>query len=159
MHESPRPQDWTVRGLPLPTTLVTLLEQDRWRHPGDHVFQSVMPWFEYPLMFPASLDSMRFENNALDLFADDAPLSELFRVIRGSRMDRPVGLPWLDADRAVFIAVNRFPGDDVALALDYRTGVVDPRVVASDFWTDPSRCSWRLVAHRFTQLLTALGLT
>ncbi|MDH6468656.1 hypothetical protein M2303_002197 [Micromonospora sp. H404/HB375] len=118
-----------------------------------------MPWFEYPLMFPTSLDGMRFENNALDLFADDAPLSQLFRVTRGSRMNRPVALPWLDADRAVFIAVNRDPGDDVALALDYRTDVADPRVVASDFWTDPTRCSWRLVAPRFTQLLTALGLT
>ena len=118
-----------------------------------------MPWFEYPLMFPTSLDGMRFENNALDLFADDAPLSQLFRVTRGSRMNRPVALPWLDADRAVFIAVNRDPGDDVALALDYRTDVAAPRVVASDFWTDPTRCSWRLVAPRFTQLLTALGPT
>ncbi|MGW5078475.1 hypothetical protein [Micromonospora echinospora] len=136
-----------------------MLEQDRWRHPGDHVLQSVMPWFQYPLMFPASLDRMRFENDALDLFADDAPSSQLFRVTRGNRMDRPVDLPWLDADRAVLIAVNRNPGDDVALALDYRTDFADPRVVASDFWTDPSRCSWRLVAPRFTQLLTAPGLT
>ncbi len=110
-------------------------------------------------MFPGSLDRMRFENEALDLFADDAPLSQLFRVTRGSRMNRPSDLPWLDAERAVLIAVNRDPGDDVALALDYRTDVTDPRVVASDFWTDPSRCSWRLVAPSFTQLMSMLGHT
>ncbi|WP_346125615.1 hypothetical protein [Micromonospora coerulea] len=139
--------------------LVTLLEQGLWRHPGAQVLQDVMPWFQDPLMFPGSLDRMRFENGSMDLFADDAPLSQLFRVTRGSRADRPVDLPWLDAERAVFIAVNRDPGDDVALALDYRTDLADPRVVASDFWTNPSQCSWRLVAPTFTQLLTVLGLT
>ncbi|MEU7757381.1 MULTISPECIES: hypothetical protein [Micromonospora] len=136
-----------------------MLEQGLWRNPGAEVLQEVMPWFRDPLMFPGSLDRMRFENEALDLFADDAPLSQLFRVTRGSRMNRPSDLPWLDAERAVLIAVNRDPGDDVALALDYRTDVTDPRVVASDFWTDPSRCSWRLVAPSFTQLMSMLGHT
>lgn len=159
MHQSSRPREGTVRGLSLPATLVNLLEQGLWRNPGAEVLQEVMPWFRDPLMFPGSLDRMRFENEALDLFADDAPLSQLFRVTRGSRMNRPSDLPWLDAERAVLIAVNRDPGDDVAPALDYRTDVTDPRVVASDFWTDPSRCSWRLVAPSFTQLMSMLGHT
>ncbi|WP_433284615.1 hypothetical protein [Micromonospora sp. CA-244673] len=109
-------------------------------------------------MFLDNLDHMRFESDSLDLLADDAPSSQMFRVGRGSQVDRHVALPWLDAERAVFIAVNRNPGDDVALALDYRTDLTDPSVVASDFWTNPSQCSWRLVAPTFTQLVAVLGL-
>lgn len=157
MHEAEatfRSQDWRVRGLPLPPALVTLLKQGLWRHPGATVLHDVMPWFPDPLIFLGSPDHMRHESDSLDLFADDAPLSQLFRVARGSQ----VALPWLDAEHAVFIAVNRDPGDDVALALDYRTDVTDPSVVASDFWTNPSRCSWRRVTPTFTQLVAVLGL-
>ena len=40
-------------------------------------------------------------------------------------------------DLAVLIAVNRRPGDDVAIALDYRSSAEDPAVVASDACTHP----------------------
>lgn len=50
------------------------------------------------------------------------------------------------------------PGDDVAMALDYRTDPADPRVVASDFWTDPKRCSWQAVTPSFSQLVEVLRL-
>jgi hypothetical protein len=40
----------------------------------------------------------------------------------------PLDLPWFDAERAVLIAVNQNPGNDVAIALDYRTDVTDPKV-------------------------------
>jgi hypothetical protein len=69
-----------------------------------------------------------------------------------------VELPWLDPELAVLIAVNRDPGDDIAVALDYRSDAVEPRVVASDFWTDPRHCSWRLVTPTFTGFAAALGL-
>jgi hypothetical protein len=66
------------------------------------------------------------------------------------------GLTWLDVDQTVLIAVNEYPGDDVALALDYRTDTANPRVVASDIWTDTTQYSWRIVTPTFTDLLTAL---
>ncbi|MBQ1075433.1 hypothetical protein KBX06_20015 [Micromonospora sp. C31] len=44
----------------------------------------------------------------------------------------------------------------MALALDYRTDAADPRVVASDIWTDSPQISWRAVTPTFTDLLTAL---
>jgi hypothetical protein len=44
------------------------------------------------------------------------------------------------------------------MALDYRTDADDPRVVASDFWTDPKQCSWRAVAPAFSQLVEILRL-
>jgi hypothetical protein len=115
-----------------------------------------MPWFEDPLMFMADLRDMRFQNRALDSIADDRTISDLFRLARGSRTDHPVDLPWLDVDQAVLVAVNEHAGDDVALALDYRTDATDPRVVASDIWTDPGQLSWRVVTPTFTDLVTVL---
>jgi hypothetical protein len=56
----------------------------------------------------------------------------------------------------VLIAVNEYAGDDVAMALDYRTDSADPRVVAADIWTDPAQYSWRVVTPTLTDLLTAL---
>jgi hypothetical protein len=44
----------------------------------------------------------------------------LSHVVRGS-VTGPSDLPWLDIEQAFNIAVNRRPGDDVAIALDYRT--------------------------------------
>ncbi|WP_406300474.1 hypothetical protein OG948_37015 (plasmid) [Embleya sp. NBC_00888] len=46
----------------------------------------------------------------------------------------------------MLIATTRNPGDDGALALDYRTDPSDPRGVGSDFRTDPLLCQWRVVA-------------
>jgi hypothetical protein len=107
-------------------------------------------------MFMPNLDAMRFQNAALDDIADDSSICDLFRMTRGSRSEHPLDLPWLDVDQAVLIAVNEYAGDDVALALDYRTDAADPRVVASDIWTDPRQISWRTVTPTFTDLLAAL---
>jgi hypothetical protein len=69
-----------------------------------------------------------------------------------------VELPWLDVELAFLVAVNRMPGDDVAIALDYRGDPSDPRVVASDFWTEPRQCAWRIVAPALSVFADALGL-
>ncbi|MFY1620634.1 hypothetical protein [Micromonospora sp. WMMD736] len=89
---------------------------------------------------------------------DDPPSSHLFRAARGSTANASVEMPWRDAEQAVLIAVNRIHGDDVAMALDYRADAADPRVVASDFWTDPQRCSWRIATPAFSQLVEILRL-
>jgi hypothetical protein len=133
------------------------------QHHDDHHYSKVIslgvliPWFEDPLAFLTSVERMRRESMSLDMLADDEPSSRLF-ALRGGRERQPVDLPWLDVEQAVLIAVNRNPGEDVALALDYRTGTADPRVVASDFWTDPRQCAWRIVTHRFTDFVARLGI-
>jgi hypothetical protein len=147
-----------VNGLALPVLLTELIKARRWRHPGDEAMRELMPWFESPLDFLTSFESMRSESRSLNMYADDPRSSELFRVIRGSGFATPTDLPWLDAEQAVLIAVNRIHGDDVAVALDYRTHPADPRVVASDFWTDPQQCSWRFVTPTLSQLVHQLQL-
>ncbi|MGR7000124.1 glycosyltransferase family 39 protein [Yinghuangia aomiensis] len=122
-----------VRGLALPDRLMVLIDSGGWRHPGDAVLADVIPWFASPLDFLATPEVMERESGSMDLLADNA----FFHEARGSTAPVPLELPWLDVEQAVLIAVNRIPGDDVALALDYRSDSEDPRVVGSDFWTDP----------------------
>jgi hypothetical protein len=146
-----------VRGLALPTLLIELLTTGQWRHPGDETLRKIMPWFEDPLVFLPDVDQIRRESGSLFQLTDDEGTGRLFRLSRGSA--DPVELPYLDVDLAVLVAVNRIPGDDVAVALDYRTRTTDPRVVASDLWTDPRQCSWRTVAPTFSAFIAALNLT
>ena len=153
-----------VNGLVLPDLLTSMLQDGRWRHPGDRVLAAFLPWFEDPLDFVTTVDGMRGETaNLVRLAAHDA---ETFRIRRGARAAgaartraaEAVDLPWLDVDRAVVIAVNRRAGDDVLLALDYRTGTAEPRVVAADVWTHPGGYEWRVVAASFADVVDALGV-
>ncbi|WP_027345668.1 hypothetical protein [Hamadaea tsunoensis] len=146
-----------MRGLSLPAALISLLETRGWLPPGPRVLHDVIPWFADPLMFMADLHDMRLQNKALDSIADNSSLSSLFRITRASQTGRDLDLPWLDADQAVLIAVNEHAGDDVALALDYRTDAANPRVVASDIWSDATQHSWRIVTPTFTDLLAAFN--
>lgn len=150
-------QDRTVRGLQLPAPLVLLLRSGRWRDPEQGALRSVIPWFEDPLVFLTSVEGIRRESMSLDMLAADEPSSRVFALGDG-REQRSVDLPRLDVERAVLIAVNRNAGDDVALALDYRSDPADPRVVASDFWTDPRQCAWRIVTHTFTEFIARLDI-
>jgi hypothetical protein len=154
----------TVRGLALPQLLVRLLDSGRWRHPGDDRLHAVVPWFEDPLDFLHSPGEMRRESCFLyeDGSADNRRDSALFHVVRGS-VTGPGDLPWLDVEQAFNIAVNSRLGDDVAIALDYRTDPSDPRVVGSDVWTGQHQTGrvqyvWRQVAPAFSAFAEALGL-
>ena len=147
-----------IRGLVVPQLLLDLLGEGRWQHPGETVLTRTMPWFEDRLHFLASVEARARESSSLDLLTEDNASSLLFRQARGSEQAEPVDLPWLDIDTALLVAVNERPGDDVAMALDYRTDPTDPRVLASDFWTEPGPCSWREVAPTFSALVVAFDL-
>ncbi|MFK0017620.1 hypothetical protein [Streptomyces sp. NPDC091027] len=133
------------------------MDRGLWHHPGDAILTKVIPWFEDPLSFVCSPEQMTFASQTMDLLAHD-PHSTYFSVARGSRAAIPLELPWLDAEQAVLIAITRNPGDDGALALDYRSDPSDPRVVGSDFWADPSMCRWRVVAPTLSGFVADLGL-
>jgi hypothetical protein len=101
---------------------------------------------------------MARESTSLGFLTAEDASAQLFRQARGTDRAEPIDLPWLDVDKAFLVAVNERPGDDVAVALDYRTDPADPRVVASDFWTEPGPCSWREVAPTFSALVAAFDL-
>jgi len=155
-HDSRMPV--RIRSLVVPPLLLTLLREGRWRHPGETTLVRMMPWFEDPLRFLTSVEVMAGESGALDSLTEDDASDHLFRLARRTGQSEPPDLPWLDIDKSILIAVNERPGDDVAIALDYRTDPTDPRVVASDFWTEPGPCAWREVAPTFSTLVDAFDL-
>jgi hypothetical protein len=145
----------TVNGLPLPEALVALIRSGGWVHPGEDRLREVIPFLVDPVVFLPSPEAMAFESPGR--LAEDARWSETLHMLRGDRVAEPVELPWLDVDRSVFIAVNKWPGDDVGIALDYRTGLADPRVVANE-WGSGSGCFWREVAPTFSGFAKRIGL-
>lgn len=147
-----------VRGLVVPGLLLVLLREGRWSHPGEPAVARVMPWFHDPLDFLGSTEQMERESQSLDRLIRDDETAELFRLTREPTATGPVELPWLDVDRAFFIAVAQYAGDDTAIALDYRTSLCDPRVVASDVWTGSAPYAWRTVAETFSEFVAELSL-
>ncbi len=145
-----------VNGLPLPALLIDLMAQGDWKHPGDDLLRQVVPFLRDPVDFATSMETMRRESSGS--LADDPRLSQVFHEVRGSRCGSPVDLPWLDVERAVLIAVNRLIGDDVAIALDYRTSMSDPRVVASDWWSSEGSCLWVVASETFSRFVEMLEL-
>jgi hypothetical protein len=145
-----------VNGLPVPSLLVELLKQHRWRHPGDEALRDLIPFLREPVDFLTSVEAMRRESAGS--LANEPRFAKVFHMARGSRSAEPVSLPWLDVELSLFVAVNRFPGDDLAIALDYRTDATDPRVVASDWDEGPGGCEWREVAPSFSQFVRTLGV-
>lgn len=91
-----------------------------------------------------------------ELFLEDPDFAAFIHYARGSQSVMPVDLPWLDVEQAVFILVNRWPGDEQGIALDYRTSRTDPRVVASD-WETTHPCLWREVTPTFSAFVQQLG--
>jgi hypothetical protein len=139
-----------VNQLPLPALLVELMSTGRWKQPSDEQIRRAVPFLLEPVNFLLRIESMRFESKGH--IADDPRTSILFQEYRSGR-DGERDLPWLDTDESLFIAVNRELGADLGVALDYRTSIEDPRVVASDWWTDEHRCNWRQVEARFSDFV------
>jgi hypothetical protein len=144
-----------VNGLPLPPRLLSMMATGRWRHPGDDLVRTLVPYLDGPVDF-LQIESMRRESR---LSLPDHPwVSAPYRIARNNNSMIPAELPWLDADKAVFIAVCRFSGDDLAIALDYRTRSDDPRVVANEWLPGLGGCLWREVAGTFSEFARRLGL-
>jgi hypothetical protein len=150
----PRP---TVNGLPLPEALVALIRRGSWVHPGPDKLREIIPFLVDPVVFVSSPEAMAFHTMSMGRLVDYARCSETFHMLRGDRLAEPVELPWLDVNRFVVIAVCERPGDDVVIALDYRTSLADPRVVANE-WDSVSGCFWREVAPNFSGFAKRIGL-
>jgi len=149
-------EEYQVNGLYLPQLLVDLLRQGRWVRPGDATIRQAIPFLPGPVDFLTDID--RITRNSGFSLVDSPEAARLFHSARGSRSDQPILLPWLDAELAVFVAVNRIPGDDLGIALDYHTRHDDPRVVASEWRENPVGCFWRETAPTFSQFVEALRL-
>jgi len=139
----------------VPTLLVELINTGRWKQPPDEMIKNVIPFLQEPMDFLLTIDAMRQES--MGLLADSPEMSELFHEYRGSKVPGRE-LPWLDVDRALFIAVNRIGGADLGIVLDYRTSLEDPRVVASDWQSGGNTHHWREVEGKFSDFVKKLRI-
>lgn len=132
-------EEGRVSGLKLPPRLRERIAAGKWKTPSDERMSAILPGLKGRVDFLETHAAIASES--LDALADHMNTSCLFKVYRGSR-DEAQPLPWLDAERAVVIAVNRDPGADLAVVLDYRDAEASPCVVFSDWWSEPRRCNW-----------------
>jgi hypothetical protein len=139
----------------VPPLLIELINTARWKQPPDETIKKVIPFLQEPMDFLPGIDAMQQESTGF--LADSPEMSELFHEYRGSKVPERE-LPWLDVDKALFIAVNRIAGADIGIVLDYRTGLEDPRVVASDWGSGDNTHHWREVESRFSDFVKKLGL-
>ena len=138
--------------LALPTLLVEMMQDGRWSHPGAEAIVRPVPFIKDELSFQTSPSQIV---SGACLMETDEDENKILHEYRGSRFDQPRELPWIDVEKSVLLAINRFPGDDVAISLDYRTSTIDPRVIGSE-WTD-SGCFWREIAPAFTVFASELA--
>ncbi len=120
--------------LPLPPKLQMMLDRGKWLHPEEGVMQQVAPFIKDPLHFPQSHDEMIRESSILFMehHQDEDKRSHEYK---GSKTG-PYDLPWQDVELALNIIINREIGDDIAIALDYRTGLSSPRVIGQEYAED-----------------------
>lgn len=139
--------------LPLPDLLVELIRTGRWAHPGAAKLRAAVPCIEDELVF---LGSEQIPGTrAWALMGPEEHENAMFAEYRSSRAE-PRDLPWIDVEMKLFVMCNKVPGDDCGVALDYRTGLARPRVIASD-WS-AGRLRYREIAPSIEGLVETLGI-
>lgn len=140
--------------LPLPQMLIKMIESGRWAHPGDDVMLARIPFIRAPLVFLDSKDNMLFESGPL--MGPNEIEYEGFSEYRGSVLGLR-DLSWIDVEQTIFIICNKWPGDDVGIALDYRTRINSPRVVGGD-WHSGKGCIYHEISSSFDAFVELIGL-
>ena len=100
------------------------------------------------MVFLESLEEIRAVSLQEELLKE-----EIFGIKSSRASGDSVELPFLDYDKSINIAINRHPGDDISIVLDYRLGKREPRVLASDFGQGHSHCVWRVVAQSLDEFV------
>lgn len=145
-----------IRGMRFPQPFIELWTAGQWEQPSEHLIQSLIPCLDGPIEFIEEMDWMVLENSGH--LADSPEGVQLNRAYHGSESQEKPDLPWLDVDQALFVAVNRLHGDDLGIAIDFRTSLENPRVVASRWCYSLGRIEWELVTNTFTEFLERLEM-
>lgn len=145
-----------IRGMRLPPLFVELWNSGKWRQPQEKLIQQLIPWLNGPVEFIEEMQWLELENSGQ--LADIPFASKMFQEYHGNNLKEKPDLPWLDIDQALFIAVNREHGDDLGIAIDFRTSLTDPRVVASRWCSNPHHVEWDLVTDTFSEFVHRLEM-
>lgn len=139
-----------LKGLKVPSLLVKLVNEGFWVKGSELDIKKHYEFLNDPLTFLQSFQGMK----STPSFKYD----EVLRIYSSSEVGLNRNLPWLDIDNSIFIAINKNPGDDIAIALDYRDNSTSPIVVASK-WTEVNGyCEWVKIENTFDDLVQTLKM-
>ena len=138
----------------IPPNFLAVLHAGHWRHPGDEALRLLVPFLRDPMDFLES--EVEIGRESFSHLADHPHFANRTREYRSSKVEEYRDLPWRDVERSIIVAVNRNLGDDVAIALDWRTSIEDPRVIATDWVSGGDGCHWREVADRLSTFVAKL---
>ncbi len=141
-----------IRGLPIPKLLSDLMIRGKWKHPGNKILDTVIPFFKEEVVFLKTFEEM--ERASHNLCED---LDWFFE--KNSDTDaRASSLPWRDLRSSFLIAVCKSPGDDIAIALDFRTSMEHPRVIGNNWHSDIKGCPWEEISSTFEEFVERIKL-
>jgi len=134
----------TIKNLSIPAKLEELIENQGLDDELLIGVDQVFPALEDPLVFLRTFDGIK------SVSEDRSLLNEKVLGIKSSLDEgSTVELPFLDYDNAIFFAVNKYPGDDVAIVLDYRNSSQFPNVVTSAFKSGCIPGEWEVISNSF----------
>lgn len=137
----------------IPKTLIEVLN-DKSILTLNNKINILIPFLKEPMIFLESQEQIKtVHENSKDLLKEP-----IFAIKEGSSFET-ISLPFLDYNKCIFIAINKYPGDDLAIALDYRENNKEPRIIASDFTGNYTYCEWRVVFNNFNDFYQKLMLT
>lgn len=144
---------YTINNLPVPQLLIKLMKEGKWKNPKKEIIKEVIPFFKYDIDFLRTIEEMRSESQGI---CEDV---DFFFEKRSSKDDKAKKLPYRDLDLSFLIAVSASLGDDIAIALDFRTSMENPRVIANNWWRNKEvGCQWEEVSPDFESFVKALKL-
>jgi len=141
-----------INNLPLPDLLIHLINENKWKHPGNDVMKKTIPFFHEEIDFLFTETEFKLENSSL--YLED----EIFFCFDSKKSKLANNLPYLASDLSILIAVNKIPGDDLGIALDYRTSFLNPRIIANNWHSGIRGCPWIEISPTFEAFIKNIGL-
>jgi hypothetical protein len=156
MPNKPLDKPVLIHLLPYPKVFLELWNAGKWGQPDEGLLKGFIPWMQGPIEF---IENMRWLTSENRIFAEPyLELYEQFSEYQGSQSKNKPDLPWIDREKAIIFGVNRIHGDDLAIAMDYRSSLDDPRVVGTYWNQDRFKIEWRMVSDSFNHFVEQLRI-
>ena len=144
-----------INGLPLPSTLIKLLNQKRWTSAIDKDILAQITQAYAPQDFTFyGVDGMRSETASMVQLYEDG-YGEIYGHTHTKSQDKSSNDDLLPVDKAIIIAGN---WDEEVICLDYRDSLDNPRVVCGYIRPNQNEAIWQVVADSFDEFAIMLGI-
>lgn len=140
-----------INNLEVPFQLINLIEKDMDLYNLGRIC-NFFSFINYPVKFFDEVTTI------IKLSAYDFFVNEKFWAIKNG-LKEEIMFPFLDIKKSLIIGGNKYPGDDLLIALDYRGNANQPSVVATDFSHAEKHCYWRVIANNIDDLLSMVRIS